>query len=351
MSSSEKYDIRENLTDGEKEMIINVMSNYNLQVVNINKARSAYKVETETGLICLKRMKHGIQKSKNGSILVEELYKNGFINTPKYIHTTEDNIFVKNRGSIFYATEWISGEECNLNDLSQAKECIKLLAKFHIAAANMDISKLQIRNNLKNWPQIFNSNIYDLEKFKKIIERKKTKAEFDIAYLNCIDNFYSRGITAIKILNESNYFSLSKAASSKKTICHDSFYYQNVIKVDNLYYIVDLDSIIIDLHINDVGKVIRRLMFKNEYQWDFEKAKEIIESYNTINKLSKEELEAMLALIIFPHKFWKLGKKRYIKCKNWDESKYMHKLNRLIKYNEFQQKFLEDYLNYIQQYI
>jgi len=59
----------------------------------------------------------------------------------------------------------------------------------------------------------------------------------------------------------------------------------------------------------------------------------------------------MLALIIFPHKFWKLGKKRYVKYKNWNELKYMHKLNRLLKYNELQQQFIEDYLNYVSNYV
>lgn len=49
-------------------------------------------------------------------------------------------------------------------------------------------------------------------------------------------------------------------------------------------------------------------MTKKSYQWDFEKTKRIIEAYNSENKLTKEDLEVMLSLVIFPHKFWKLGK-------------------------------------------
>ena len=94
----------------------------------------------------------------------------------------------------------------------------------------------------------------------------------------------------------------------------------------------DLDSITIDIHLNDLGNLIRRLMSKRSYKWDFNKAKILIEAYSSINKLDKNELEVMLALIIFPYKFWKLGKKRYIKHKDWDESKYMYKLTRLIRY-------------------
>ena len=47
----------------------------------------------------------------------------------------------------------------------------------------------------------------------------------------------------------------------------------------------------------------------------------------------------MLALIIFPHKFWKLGQKRYMKQKKWSETKYLHKLNKITCHNETQEKF------------
>ena len=46
-------------------------------------------------------------------------------------------------------------------------------------------------------------------------------------------------------------------------------------------YIIDLDSIIIDLQINDLGKVIRRLTYKTEYQWDFGKTLLIMNAYET----------------------------------------------------------------------
>jgi len=55
----------------------------------------------------------------------------------------------------------------------------------------------------------------------------------------------------------------------------------------------------------------------------------------------------MLALIIFPHRFWKLGKKRYLKYKNWTEERYIGKLNKLIQYDKLQQKFLENYIEYV----
>ena len=75
------------------------------------------------------------------------------------------------------------------------------------------------------------------------------------------------------MLNTSQYYKLSKIANDKKIICNNSFYYHNIIKKEEEYFIVDFDSIMIDLQIIDLGKLIRRLMFKKAYGWNFYFAK------------------------------------------------------------------------------
>jgi CotS family spore coat protein len=352
MKVNNKVDILEVFGDREKEIIMKVLEKYQInKIENLKKITGDYKVETDRGIVCLKKMRHGAKRIIDTSEFVEELSKIGFYNTPQYLKTSDKNVFVKHKNINFYATEWVNGSQCHLENIIDAKGCIKLLAKFHIASDKIDTRKLRIKNDFKNWPQIFNNNILELEKFKKIIRNKRLKNEFDLVYYKFIDNYILRSTLAYKILNDSNYYQLSKIALDKRTICHGSGYYETIIKDQEETYILNLNNIVIDLHINDLGRFIRKLMFKNEYQWDFSKAKLLIEAYNSEKRLSKEELEAMLALIIFPNKFCKLGKKRYIKHKNWNEVKYMHKLNRLIKYNELQQQFAEDYLNYVSSYV
>ncbi len=331
----------------EKKLLQCVTEKYDFKVYNLIKVRSAYKAETDKGTICIKRINHGKYKVRNGDLLVKGLTDNNFLNTSKYICTKDGQLFVTINKFFFYATEWINGEECDLSSIEEVENCSKLLAKFHLATNKIDTNKLNIKNNLRNWPKLFESNLNDLEKFKRFIERRKIKSKFDTTYLSYINSYHTRGMSLLKLLNESDYNKLSSTADENKTICHDSFYYQNIIKMEDSYYIIDLDSIMIDLQINDLGKFIRRLMHKSEYRWSFEKALLIINAYESINKLTKSEYEAMIALILFPHKFWKLGKKKYIKGQNWDEKKYLHKLNKVIKYNEAEEKFLNEYMQYI----
>lgn len=330
----------------EKRIIKKVLTNYNFKYIDFEKVRSAYKINTPDGSICLKKMKHGRRKVRNGQLLVKSLEEQNFCSCPQYLKSKRGKLFVSYKKYIFYATEWIDGRECNLSDIEEAKNCIQLLARFHIATSQINLDKFKLKNNLKNWPKIFNENLQNFEKYKYIIQNKKFKSKFDIKYYENINTFYKRGLISLKVLNKSNYYKMSKY-NKNRLICHDSFYYQNIIRKGNDFYLIDLDSIIIDLKINDIGKFIRRLMCKKNYTWDFEKAKILIEAYNKINPISKNELLIMLSLIIFPHRFWKLGKKRYIKHKNWSEHKYEHKLEKTLLYDSFQDKFIEDYLKYV----
>jgi CotS family spore coat protein len=338
------------ITDKEMKILITVMYKYNLQLVSAEKVRNAYKIATGNYNFCLKKIKHGKNKAKNACILTEELVLNKFTNVAKYFRAKDGEFSVRYKKNIYYLTEWIEGSECDLTNIDEAVSCTKLLAQFHNMSNRIDHNKVRISNDFKNWPEIFAKDLNHLEKFKRIIVSKRIKNEFDTLFLENIDNFLNRGISAIKMLNTSQYNKSSKEANDKQMICHNSFYYQNIIKKDGEYFLIDLDSIMIDLQISDLGKFIRRLMFKKTYGWKFNFAKELIEAYNTINKLSKEDLEIMLALIIFPQKFWKLGKKRYIKQKNWSETKYLRKLNNINSYNEIQEKFFCDYLTFIKEY-
>jgi len=334
----------------EMQILITVIQKYNLKLVSAEKVRNAYRIITNNGTFCLNRRKHGKNKIKNGCILTEELLLNKFTNTAKYFRTNDGAFFVNYKKNVFFLTEWVEGSECDLTNIDEAVNCTKLLAQFHNISNKIDRNKFDIPKKIKNLPKAFTSNLNNLQKFKRIIVSKRIKNEFDILFLENIDGFYNRGIAAIDILNKSQYYKLLKS-SNNKIICHNRFYYKNIIKKDGEYFIIDLDSITIDLQISDLGKLIRRLMFKEAYGWNFYFAKTIIEAYSSTNTLNREDLEIMLALIIFPYKFWKLGRKRYMKQKKWSETKYLRKLSKITNYNETQERFFNDYSAYLKEYI
>lgn len=331
----------------ELVMIERVLHYYGIEVHSASKVKSVYKVSTNVGMICLKCTRHGKGKIQNGVYLEKVLNANNFNNISKYIKTPKGDYAVRYGKHLFYAAKWIEGEPCCLDNLSDVQECFSLLAKLHKTFDQVDSRELNLKQNFVNLPKTFYDYLLDLESYKDYINNKIIKNHFDRLYYEYVDSFYVRGATALSILNNCNYFQVIRKAREKKSICHNKFYLHNLIKTEKGTYIDSLESVTIDLQINDLAKFLRRLMSKEQYRWDFNKALKLIESYSNIRPLEKEELGILLALTIFPYKFWKLGKKRYKKHKDWNEGKYMKKLNKLLKYYNEEQKFAEDFMKYL----
>lgn len=333
------------LTSREKSILNDVIKKYDFQVYDILKARSAYKLITSKGNFCLKKMKHGERRIVNGSLLTYHLNEKGFTNTASYIKTKNGMTYVKLKKFLFYLTTWIDGNECTMDSIEEVLKCTELLARFHLAARN--IEKLDFSVHYYNSIILFSNFINDFAKYNVIINEMKLRNEFDQIYQQNLGYYTSRGYKALNLLEKTGYDNLLGEAKKNKTICHDSFYYQNIMKDDKKYYIIDLDSIMIDVQVVDLAKFLRRLMYKKEFEWDFNYAKEVIETYSSIKKLSLDEVNLILAYIAFPHKFWKIGRKRYLKKKNFSEGKFNHKLRRIIKFKDKEEKFIEEFNNFI----
>ncbi len=328
----------------EHQRVLDILKYYAITPKNIEKIRSVYKIVCEDKNYCLKKVSHGDTKALKGMQLVSYLKSRGFDNVADYIKTKDGKECVKHKKVKYYLTEWIEGRECDFNTIEELKRAVVLLAEFHIKSEGFYHKGIKMDSNHKNWPNKLQAYKADLYYFKKLIETKKIKSVFDIEYNNNIDTFIELMDMSMNLLNKSNYINISKIAKQRRCVCHDSYYYQNVlVSNENKMYIIDLDSTIYDINLYDLAKFIRRILHKKVYGWRFEVAQELINTYSSVNKLTFEEYEILLAFIIFPHKYWKLGSKRYYKSKKWNEEKYLKRLYRIEGYLDIQKKFVEDY--------
>ncbi|MGE5633289.1 MAG: CotS family spore coat protein [Caulobacteraceae bacterium] len=332
----------------EAAMLDSILKHYDFNILSVEKVRSAYKVYTDNGVFCLKRVGHGYRKAKKCFYIIKHLRDKGFNNVAEYYQTREKKIFLKLDDAAFYITYWIEGREASFRIIDDILRCAELLASFHNHAKGFEAPKhVTIKSDYKKWKKHFEKYLKQMEAFKSSIDKLKLKSEFDYMYRNCADYYCNEARLAIKLLKQSKYADLSEYQKNELYVCHDSFYYQNIIISDSKeLYLVDLESCLYDIPMSDLGKFIRRVMTKGKYKWDFDLCRKIIESYSKIRPVSKEEYAILLTMLIFPHKFWKLGRKRYVKNKKWNEEKFKKKLKKIIKYREYKKEFIKCFMSF-----
>lgn len=342
------YDFQEIINKKELYELESICNKFNVTVRSIHKIKDKYRVvDYGDNLYCLKRTRKGKRKIINSYNLTTQLYNHGFFNIPWYISTPRGNMYISRKDDFFSMVQWINGENEHFKNIDDIIQFSKLLGLFQNTCGKINLSAYKLPCTTKDWPRLYKHSIMDIEKYKRIIEDKILKSEFDCTYYEQLDYELAMALNCLKILNISPFYNIKHKCERTKTLCYNNICSKDIKKYNNNIFLVDLDNISIDLCIMDLQKFIRYIMNKKEYIWDFNVAKSIIESYTMYNPLSKEDITMMLSFVCFPYRFWKIGRKRYIKHKNYSEEKYMNKLQKIISYRESKEKFFYEYMNYV----
>ena len=71
--------------------------------------------------------------------------------------------------------------------------------------------------------------------------------------------------------------------------------------------------------------------------------KEIINKYNKVDPLKKEELELLYIFLKFPHDFYIYSRNYYYKLKAWDEDVFLSRFETKVGYREEREIFLKNF--------
>lgn len=331
----------------EQVEVNKILSNYDLHVIGAEKIRSVYKITTENGCYCLKKIGNGEKRAIKSISIMEYLKMHGFNNVANPFHSAGGEKIVKRKSSSYYLTDWIDALEVDFDNAEHIIKSAQLLAEFHNKAKGFQTKTVKIRSNIRKLPRLYSEKIAFLNRLKDNLDLKTDKNYFDNLYFTNIDYYLQQAQLAANIIKHSYYNELCDNCEKELYICHDSFYYQNILKNESdSYFLIDLESCLYDLPLVDLSKFIRRIMSSKKFLWDFDLCKKIIYEYGSIRKMDEKEYKVILASLVFPYKFYKLGKKKYLKKKKWKNDRFLRKLNKILKYKECKEKFLERYIKY-----
>ena len=336
-----------NMTFLEQFEAHRILENYDLCVTNVDRVRSAFKVTTNNGCFCLKKIGNGEKRAIKSIKIMEYLKEQGFNKVTSPFYTLSGEILINRKSSTYYLTNWLDAYEICFDNIKHICESAQLLAQFHNKAKGFRSKEIQIKSRIGKMPSLLNDKINFLIKVKEHLEQKTVKTDFDNLYYGGIDYYIHQAQYAANILKHSDYDMLCEKNKKELYICHDSFYYQNILMDESgNYFLIDLESCLYDLPLVDVSKFIRRIMTDKKSLWDFDLCKSMLLEYGNIRKIDEKEYKIILSMIAFPYKFYKIGKKKYLKNKKWKDERFNSKLKRILQYKENQEKFIEKYIKY-----
>lgn len=307
---------------------------------NTDKQRSVYKVETKDKAYCLKKVYYPVKDLLYIYSAVEWLYRNG-IKVPRILSTVDNSRYVIFENMLFILTPWIDGEKCDFDNIEHVNLASLNLGMFHNCLTGfMPILGSSEKVGLDDLSTSLHKHCQQLN----TIEKQALK----------YDDYFSK----IYILNFTPCMSLAnlsdKIASTINTkhlttsVCHNDYVSKNLIMKNKSIYVIDFDKCRFDYCALDIGYCMRRLLRRDNTNWNVDLAIDFLQQYERANSLTLDDYKYIISYLSFPQKYWKISRDYYKNIAKCNKKSFVNLLNSAVADNKEQIDFTMKFADYIQ---
>jgi len=317
-----------------------VADKYGLDVKNIFLHRDMYIIDTPEGRKALKRIPFSEDRLMFVHGAKEHLASNGFGNVDRYVLTLEGRPYFNFENGCYAMTDFIAGRESDFENDGDVEKASRALAELHRASRGyVPPDGCRARDELGKLPAYFSKRLEDIRKMKR--QAQKKMGEFDRMLLECVDSYYEDGEAAISELAASNYDALVERTREERLFCHHDYAHRNIIIEGKKVHVINFDYCCYELKVYDLANLIRRKMRK--CNWDIRKAENILDSYCSVEPLSRDEFVVLKAIILFPQKFWRVANRYYNTRRSWSERSFVERLKEVTAEMGYHKNFIRNF--------
>lgn len=316
---------------------LRILEQYDIDVRNTRKVRGAILCDTAQGPFLLREMQFSEKRMLTLDRLINHLREQGIGNIDWILKDREEQLFaISEDGTKYFLTRWFHGRECDIHRESDLLEAARNLTRIHGALEGLYIEGLQEGENLQ---EEFYRHNREIKKVRTFMRDKVTKGDFELTFLKHFDTMYGCATCALEQLKASHYMELLEISRQRHQMIHGDYNYHNIIMLHDGIATTNFGHARQDLQVVDLYYFLRKVMEK--HHWNVVLGDKILNEYQKIRPVTKEETEFLAICIAYPEKFWKAANSYYRSRKVWIPAKNLEKLEMVIRQTEEKKAFLK----------
>lgn len=325
------------------ENALELLEQYDLEVLRTWRGRGVFFLETSKGLYMLKEHRGSEEKIERLEKLLGCVSDVQFFSTDFPIRTREGNFIVKDSEDVTYLLKkWKDGRECEPKSELDVCRCMEGLAIFHEKAKGIwEFSSLEERKKYEgtNLVSEMEKRTRELKKVQQFIRRKQRKSAFESAYLEVVPTHLKEACDILSKMHESGYEDLREAAIEEGKICHGEYTQHNVLFDRRELIITNFEHAHLDLQCVDIALFLRKIMEKQG--WKVYQGEKFLRSYEVVRPLGEKERLILALRLSYPEKLWKLANHYYYSNKAWIPAKHLEKLKIFANQQKERERFVQ----------
>ena len=330
-----KYDLNEEF-----------FSELGIKVYDMIPLRKVFILFTDKGKKVLKIVNSKIERVEFIDKILEYIQLQ-YPQVLNYCRNSKGQIITEWREHDYVLLDMIEGREVTFTNPIEVSLCAQAIANMHNSSKGIEsiLSKEEIDSNLdKGLESEFEKDLDLMKDLKSMVNDFKFKNNFDRLFLENVDKEIDDINKSILLLKSSKYDVIYKNPD-KKVLCHNDLAHHNFILDEKTVNIIDFDYCNINTRIIDIynftNKVLKTMMYDGEI------IKNIVEGYNLVEPLDKDELDILYLLINYPKDFISISKNYYLKQKQWEEEVFESRLKEKISMDYFRGELIKNYYQLI----
>lgn len=322
------------------EPVYEVLNKYPLDITGIKNEsykdkKGVWWVYTDNDKKILKKVSNSEETLKHILHSVNHLVSNGIL-IPS-VNTTRDGLsYVNFEGSLFVLIDAIEGRNPSYNSPAELDLVVRGLARFHKASKGFTpCPDSKPKYHLGTWVDDYTQQLNDIHGFYRQELTLKNDNAIGSLMIKEFPDIYQRGLAAIEALKGKEYDEWVNYAKKAGSLCHQDFAAGNlIITPSGKLYVLDTDSITIDIPARDIRKLLHKVM-KKAGKWDPDLTAKMLKSYQAENPLSFSMWQVVKYDIMFPHLFIGASNKYYYKRdKEWSNEKYLERIKEMLRFEK-----------------
>lgn len=325
------------------EKALEVLDQYDFEVLRTRKGRGVYFIETSRGLHMLKEHRGSEEKLEKLILLLSALENVQFFRTDLPVRTKEGHFLVKDSEETSYILKkWTEGRECDPKSELDVCRSMEALGIFHIHARELwTFENGESREKYEGTDLILEMEKHtrELRKVQTFIRKKQKKSAFESAYLEVIPRYLKEAEEITREMRDSGYEALRKEALDLGKICHGEYMQHNVLFDRSRLIMTNFEHAHLNLQCVDVALFLRKVMEKQG--WKVSQGEKFLRSYEVVAPLKETERQILALRLLYPEKLWKLANHYYHTNKAWIPAKSLEKLRTFAAQQGERERFVK----------
>ncbi len=316
---------------------LSILEQYPIIVKSTRKTRGAFFCDTNQGFLLLREAGMSKRRVLAMQELCSHLEEEGYARTDQLIpNELGEFVSTSEEGRNYILKRWFRGRECDIRKGKELLEGTSNLAHLHRFMTGIpggeNAAKCEIQDEYARHNQ-------QLKKIRKFMRNQSPLGEFEMEFLKSFDKIFQWAEAAFEEAKRMPGDKIFQDCVDRGIMIHGDYNYHNILMTDEGIATTNFDKSGYHIQAEDIYYFLRKAMEKQG--WNIRAGGHMLDAYNAIRPLTKEEESYLKLRLVYPEKFWKLADAYYRSNKAWISVKNVEKLKIAIRQIEEKRQFLE----------